>query len=156
MTTRETTARGARRGPAVLAVALVLGCAVQAGCGSAAGSPGPATPSTAADLGRVTTTPDGVQEVTLQTQDDYVFTPDRFTVAPGKVRLTVRNVATQLTHNLRFTPVKGPAPITAEIPLLAPGQEMTIDFEVSAPGDYQFECSFHTQLNQFGVMTVRR
>ena len=34
--------------------------------------------------GTVTGAADGVQEITLQTQDDYVFTPSRFTVAPGK------------------------------------------------------------------------
>jgi plastocyanin len=129
-----------------------------AGCGSAAGSPPPAAPTTSAEgLGTVTTAPDGVQEVTLQTQDDYVFTPDHFTVAPGKVRLTVTNVATQLTHNFRFTPdqAEGPPQIEAEIPLLAPGDSQAIEFTVAQPGEYPFECSFHTQLNQIGVMTVR-
>ena len=57
----------------------------------------------------MTVAADGVQEITLQTQDDYVFTPDHFTVAPGKVRLTVTNVAKQTTHNFDFTPGKGPA-----------------------------------------------
>ena len=144
----------------LLAAGLVLACAllagtVLAGCSSAAGSAPAAATTSAEGLGEVTRGPDGVQEVTLQTQDDYVFTPDRFTVAPGRVRLTVRNVATQMTHNFRFAPGEGPAPISAEIPLLTAGQETTIDFEVSAPGDYRFECSFHTQLKQFGVMTVR-
>jgi plastocyanin len=140
----------------VLAAALLLVAPLLAGCGPAAGSP--ATPSSQAateGVGTVTTAPDGVQEVTLQTQDDYVFTPDRFTVAPGKVRLTVVNAATQLTHNFRFTPGKGPAAIQPEIPLLPSGDRKTIEFTVQEPGDYQFECSFHTQLNQFGVMTVR-
>jgi plastocyanin len=142
---------GKKVGVVTVSVALVL-----AGCSSASGSTPPAAPSTSvAGLGRVTTTPDGVQEVTLQTQDDYVFTPDHFTVAPGKVRLTVVNVATQLTHNFRFTPDDGPAPIQAEIPLLAPGDRRTIEFTVQQPGDYGYECSFHTQLKQFGVMTVR-
>ena len=137
-----------------LAAALLLVAALLAGCGPAAGSP--AAPSSQAEgVGTVTTAPDGVQEVTLQTQDDYVFTPDRFTVAPGKVRLTVVNAATQLTHNFRFTPGKGPAAIRPEIPLLPSGDRKTIEFTVQEPGDYQFECSFHTQLNQFGVMTVR-
>jgi plastocyanin len=102
----------------------------------------------------VTTGAEGVQEITLHTQDDYAFTPDHFTVAPGKVRLTVKNVAKQTTHNFRFTPGGGPAQIDPEISLLAPGQKETIDFEVSAPGAYRFECSFHTQLGQVGTMTV--
>ena len=103
----------------------------------------------------MTVAPDGVQEITLQTQDDYVFTPDHFTVAPGKVRLTVTNVAKQTTHNFDFTPDAGPAPSTPSIPLLAPGEKKTIDFDVETPGDYPFQCSFHVQLGQVGTMTVR-
>ena len=106
-------------------------------------------------VGEVTTGTDGVQEITLQVQDDYVFTPDHFTVAPGKVRLTVVNVAKQATHNFDFTPDAGPAPIDASIPLLAPGERKTIDFDVATPGDYPFQCSFHVQLGQVGTMTVR-
>jgi plastocyanin len=145
------------RWPGRALLAAALACAVLTGCGSAAGSgPPPASPTPSVEgLGTVTTAPDGVQEVTLQTQDDYVFTPDHFTVAPGRVRLTVVNVATQMTHNFRFTPDDGPAPIEEEIPLLAPGDEQTIEFTVDRPGDYGFECTFHTQLEQFGVMTVR-
>ncbi|MGY1689305.1 plastocyanin/azurin family copper-binding protein [Geodermatophilus sp. SYSU D01105] len=135
----------------MVAAAVVL----LAGCGGGEDG-GAAAPSSSAGpaVGTVTTAPDGVQEVTLQTQDDYVFTPDRFTVAPGPVRLTVVNVAEQLTHNFRFTPGAGPAAIEPEIPLLAPGESRTIEFTVSAPGDYGFECSFHTQLGQVGTMTV--
>jgi plastocyanin len=132
---------------------LVLAAGVLTGCGGA-GSAATATSSANPDLGKVTTDADGVQEVTLQTQDDYVFSPDTFTVAPGMVRLTVTNVAKQLTHNFRFTPGEGPEPISAEIPLLAPGDSTTIEFTVTAPGEHPFECSFHTQLGQTGTMTV--
>jgi plastocyanin len=133
---------------------MVLLSGVLAGCGGDSGG-SPAAPTTAAGVGEVTTGADGVQEITLQTQDDYVFTPDHFTVDPGEVRLTVVNVAEQLTHNFTFTPDTGPQPIDAGISLLAPGQEMTIDFTAEAPGDYPFECSFHVQLGQVGTMTVR-
>jgi len=146
---------GRARRIGALVVGVVLAGGVHAGCGG--GSSGAAATSSSsadADLGRVTTDADGVQVVTLQTQDDYVFTPDHFTVAPGKVRLTVDNVATQLTHNFRFTPGKGPDEISADIPLLAPGDSKTIEFTVTAPGDYAFECSFHVQLGQVGTMTV--
>jgi plastocyanin len=71
------------------------------------------------------------------------------------VRLTVVNVADQMTHNFVFTEGGGPEEIGAGISLLAPGQEMTIDFTVEAPGDHAFECSFHVQLGQVGTMTVR-
>lgn len=140
-----------RRGRALLAGA-VLVATVLTGCGG--GTAEQAAPSSGPAPGTVTTAPDGVQEVTLQTQDDYVFTPDHFTVAPGKVRVTVVNAAKQLTHNFTFPSGKGPAPIAEDIPLLAPGEKRTIEFSVEQPGDYQFVCSFHTQLGQVGTMTV--
>ena len=137
-----------------LLLGLLLVLTTLVGCGGESdGSTAAAT--TAGGVGEVTTADDGVQEITLQTQDDYVFTPDSFTVDPGQVRLTVVNVADQLTHNLRFTPDEGPEAIPEDIPLLAPGEEKTIEFTVTAPGDHPFECSFHTQLGQVGTMTVR-
>jgi plastocyanin len=138
------------RRTAVVTAAMVL----LVGCGGESDEL-PAASSTAEGVGEVTTADDGVQEITLQTQDDYVFTPDRFTVDPGRVRLTVVNVAEQLTHNFRFTPDEGPEAMSEDIPLLAPGEEKTIEFTVTAPGDHPFECSFHTQLRQVGTMTVR-
>ena len=92
-----------------LVVGMVLAAGLLAGCGgSSSASPGVAQRSAPSSLGRVTTGADGVQQVTLQTEDDYVFTPDHFTVAPGKVRLTVENVAKQLTHDFTFSADGGP------------------------------------------------
>jgi plastocyanin len=137
-----------------LVVGMVLAAGVLAGCGGS--SSGAAAQSSApSNLGKVTTGPGGVQQVTLQTQDDYVFTPDHFTVAPGTVKLTVKNVATEMTHNFVFSAGGGPAAISAQIPILAPGQQQTIQFTVQTPGKYRFECSFHVQLGQVGTMTVR-
>ena len=143
---------------ATAVVGMVLAGGLLAGCGGSSDSSpsGAAARSSApSSLGKVTAGPDGVQQVTLQTEDDYVFTPDHFTVAPGKVRLTVHNVAKQLTHNFTFTADGGPEPISEKIPILAPGQQQTIEFTVQQPGDYRFECSFHVQLGQVGTMTVR-
>jgi plastocyanin len=146
---------GVRRIGALM-VGTVLAAGALAGCGGGGGGQATATaPSTAnSSLGKVTTGPGGVQEVTLQTQDDYVFTPTSFTVKPGAVRLTVTNVGRQLSHNFRFTPGRGPAPIGAQILLLVSGQKQTISFTVTTPGSYQFECSFHADLGQLGTMTV--
>jgi plastocyanin len=142
-----------RRGGELLLGLLVLPV-VLGGCGSEPAAP-KAQATAGPGVGTVSKDADGVQEITLQTQDDYVFTPDTFTVEPGSVRLTVVNVAAEMTHNFRFTPDEGPAPIGEEIDLLAPGQEVTIEFEVAEPGDYPFECSFHVQFDQVGTMTVR-
>ncbi|MGY1812702.1 cupredoxin domain-containing protein [Blastococcus sp. SYSU D00820] len=145
-----------RRGAALLAGCLLAG-GVLAGCGEDADQVGGDTGAQASadpSLGTVTTDAEGVQEVTIETPDDYVFVPDSFTVAPGRVRLTVRNVAEQMTHNFRFTPGQGPEEIPEQIPVLSPGESQTIEFEVTATGDHPFECSFHVQLQQVGTMTV--
>ncbi|MGK5110547.1 MULTISPECIES: plastocyanin/azurin family copper-binding protein [unclassified Geodermatophilus] len=140
-----------RRGGALVAAVVLAG--VLAGCGEEA-APASAAPEGTAP-GTVTTAADGVQEVTLRTQDDYVFVPATFTVAPGRVRLTVENAAEQMVHNLRFRPEALPQPIAEEIPLLQPGESRTIEFDVGAPGDYLFDCTFHLQLGQTGTMTVQ-
>ena len=128
-------------------VALLVGC----------GGEEPAPPATEArpGVGEVTTGADGVQEITLQTQDDYLFLPDSFTVDPGTVRLTVTNVGEEMVHNFRFMPGEGPEDIGAQIDLLAAGEEETIEFEVTQPCEHPFECTFHVQLDQVGTMTVR-
>ena len=141
--------------PATKLVVTVASTVLLAGCGGGSPAAKGAAQATSAGVGTVTVAPDGVQQVTLQTQDDYVFTPDHFTVAPGKVRLTVVNVAKQATHNFAFTPDAGPARIDAGISLLTPGDRKTIDFDVVTPGDYPFQCSFHVQLGQVGTMTVK-
>ena len=140
----------ARRTVPVIALLSVTG--LLAGCSSepAAAPPTEARPG----VGEVTTGADGVQEITVQTQDDYVFTPDSFTVQPGQVRLTLINVGKQMVHNLRFTPETGPTAIDEQIDILPAGEEATIEFEVTDPGEYPFECSFHVQLDQVGTMTV--
>lgn len=143
---------GPRRKAVWVAAGVAAALVLLTGCGGAE-TEAVAAPTTSAGVGVVTTAADGVQEITLQTQDDYTFVPDTFTVAPGTVRLTVVNVAEQMTHNLEFDG-DGPEPIEAGIDFLGPGQEETIEFEVTAPGDHPFTCTFHAQLGQTGVMTV--
>ena len=134
---------------------LLLAGAVLCGCGTGEPALPEATRTADGEVGTVTTAEDGVQEVVLETGDDYVFTPATFTVAPGPVRVTVRNTAAQLTHNFVFTPDAGPSAITESIPFLGPGDTDTVEFTVEAPGDYPFECSFHAALGQVGTMTVQ-
>jgi plastocyanin len=140
----------ARRTVPVIALLSVTGLLV--GCTSERAVPPPT--EARSGVGEVTTGADGVQEITLQTQDDYVFTPDSFTVQPGRVRLTLINVGKEMVHNFRFTPDTGPTAIDEQIDILPAGEEETIEFEVTDPGEYPFECSFHVQLDQVGTMTV--
>lgn len=139
-------------------VALAAALVLLPGCGGGGAGDGAAPQASEAPVpegvGEVTIAEDGVQEVTVQTQDDYVFTPDTFTVAPGPVRLTVVNVGEDMPHNLEFTDAELPEPIDAGISMLAAGEEETIEFEVSTPGEYPFACTFHLQLGQVGTMTV--
>jgi plastocyanin len=138
-----------RRIAGIAAVAVLL-----AGCGGGEPEETAAAP-TRAGVGEVTTASDGVQEITVQTQDDYVFVPDSFTVDPGPVRLTLINVGEEMPHNLEFPAGKGPEEIDAGISIVPAGEEKTIEFTVTAPGDHPFECSLHVQLGQVGTMTVR-
>lgn len=129
-----------------------LSAVVLAGCGEDEGGSGSSPEADAA--GTVVVGPDGTQEITVVVGDDFVFLPDAFRVAPGRVRLTLTSEARDLVHNIRFTPGAGPVAIEEEIPILNPGESDTIEFAVDQHGDYQYECSFHVALGQIGTMTV--
>jgi plastocyanin len=138
-----------------LAAVLTALVVLLAGCGGGGAPQKDAEASKVPGLGVVKTGADGVQEITLETPDDYVFIPKAFTVDPGRVRVTVVSVAKAMTHNFMFTPGAGPEEIPEGISLLAPGDTKTVEFTVAVPGDHPFECSFHAQLGQVGTMTVR-
>lgn len=118
-----------------------------AGCG---GSDVPQQ-AQAPQSGSVVVTPDadGVQAVTLVTQDNFRFVPAEFTVGPGRVRVTVDNPSGTV-HSLQYDE-GGPV---EEIPVVRPGESESIDFTVSTPGEYEFICTFHIQFNQRGTMIV--
>ncbi|MBJ7450891.1 MAG: cupredoxin domain-containing protein [Blastococcus sp.] len=136
----------------LLSTVSAAGTAALAACGGG-GSDDPGDPG-GPTTGKVTTGPDGAQEITVRVQDDYVFAPTAFTVAPGRVRITLTSDAQEMTHNILFTPGGGPVDIDEGIPVLPPGETDTVEFSVEQPGDYQYECSFHVRLGQIGTMTV--
>lgn len=131
----------ARLATAVLVAVLITGCGVN----------NPPSQADAPQSGDVTVSvgADGVQAVTLVTQDNFRFIPARFTVEPGHVRLTVENPSGTV-HNLRFDE-GGPE---EEIPVVRSEESATIEFTVSTPGEYEFVCTFHEQLGQRGTMIV--
>lgn len=136
------------------ALALGFSTPLLGACGGAENRSGSAAAGRTTRSAAVSTADDGRQVVQLTVGDDYVFVPDAFTVAPGAVRVTLTNEAAQLTHNFVFSTGMGPEAITEGIPYLAPGDQLSVDFEVTAVGDYRFECSFHVALGQIGTMTV--
>lgn len=125
--------------------------AMSGGCGA---SPEPTESDPTAVTGAVAVGSDGVQAITLVSGDDYRFVPAEFTVTPGRVRVTLDNVATQLTHSLEYPPGRSPSDIGESIPVVAPTEVDTIEFSVSTPGEYAFICSFHERQGHTGVMTV--
>ncbi len=125
----------------------VLAAMLIAGCGDTP-APQAAEVPPAGDLA-VTPGADGVQAVTLMTQDNFRFIPARFTVAPGPVRLTLSNPSGTV-HNLRF----GEGGLEEEIPVVRSAESQTIGFTVSTPGEYEFVCTFHEQFDQRGTMVV--
>jgi plastocyanin len=144
-------------GRSVLAVGLtgLIGLTLSAcGTGDATIEQAGTRPLAVAAPGTVAMDADGVQELTVQVDDDYEFAPAVVTVAPGQVRLTVHSIADDLTHGFRFTRDANPQEISEEISLVGPGQTRTVEFQVNEPGDYQFECSFHIGMGHIGVMTV--
>lgn len=133
------------------ALLVMLSTAVIGGCGGTPSAPEPG-PSSAS--GEVTLGADGVQSITLVSDDDYRFVPAEFTVTPGQVRVTLDNTATQLTHSLEFPAGVSPEDVGESIPVVAPTEVETIEFSVSTPGEYAFICSFHVPQGHTGVMTV--
>ena len=136
------------------AAVVLLSAILAAGSGGCDGSPEPAEPEPSDVTGEVSLGSDGVQAITLVTGDDYRFVPAEFTVAPGQVRVTLDNTATQLTHSLEFPTGDSPDDIGESIPVVAPTEVDTIEFSVSTPGEYAFICSFHEPQGHTGVMTV--
>lgn len=130
-----------------LAAVALLG----AGCGGSAVSQRADAPQS----GSVTVTPgpDGVQAVTLVTQDNFRFIPAEFTVVPGRVRVTLDNPS-GTTHNLRFDDANPGGGPEEEIPVVRPDTTESVDFTVSQPGEYAFVCTFHAQFDQRGTMIV--
>jgi len=129
-------------------LAAVLAAGLLTGCG-AADAPQAARAPQSGDI-TVTPGPDGVQAVTLVTQDNFRYIPARFTVIPGPVSLTLENPSGTV-HDLRFDE-GGPE---EEIPVVRSRESQTIQFTVSTPGEYEFICTFHDQLGQRGTMVVR-
>jgi plastocyanin len=92
---------------------------------------------------------DGLQQVTVEADDKYRFTPDTITVHPGLVKITLVNSGRGAPHNLSVTGF--PADF---VPLAAGGASTTATFTAPAPGRYQFVCTIHVAQGQTGTLVV--
>lgn len=91
----------------------------------------------------------GVQQITIDTGDDYRFHPSTITVHPGKVEIILRHTGTGAPHDWQVTDV--PADF---VPLTPAGHTRMATFIAPAPGTYEFVCTIHVQQGQRGTLIV--
>jgi plastocyanin len=94
-------------------------------------------------------TVNGVQQITIDTGDDYRFHPSTITVHPGKVEVILHHTGTGAPHDFQVTNFPGDF-----VPLTAGGQTSMATFVAPAPGRYQFVCTIHLAQGQTGTMIV--
>ena len=94
-------------------------------------------------------TVNGVQQITIETGDDYRFHPSTIYVHPGKVEVILHHTGTGAPHNFEVT--NFPADF---VPLTAGGQTREATFVAPSPGRYEFECTIHVAQGQTGTMIV--
>jgi plastocyanin len=132
--------------PTALLGALLLGCALLAGCGSSElKRPPPRGPTETT----VRPGPDGVQRVEVDVGDDYRFTPSTIDVQVGRIRLSLHHVGQGAPHTLYGAGVPG-----MRVGLVRPGETQTVQFTASQPGRFRFVCTIHEAQGQTGTLVV--
>jgi plastocyanin len=91
---------------------------------------------------------DGVQQVVIDTTDDFRFKPDVVLAHPGKLRITVTNPSV--------------FPVDLAIPALGvhsttifAGDSAVVAVDLPASGDFPFVCTFHEHDGMTGSLVVR-
>jgi len=92
---------------------------------------------------------DGLQQVTITTDQSYRFSPSTITVHPGKVRIVLRHTGSGAPHDWQL--LNFPADY---VPLVTPGQQKSVEFTAPAPGKYTFVCTIHVAQGQTGTLIV--
>ena len=92
---------------------------------------------------------DGVQQVTVTSDQSYRFDPSTITVHPGQVRIVLRHTGTGAPHNWSLVGFPD-----AFAPLVSPGQQSSTEFTAPAPGKYTFVCTIHVAQGQTGTLIV--
>ena len=91
----------------------------------------------------------GVQQVTISTDQYYRFSPSTITVRPGKVQITLTHLGTGAPHDWSLTGFPDDS-----VPLVTPGQTKSVEFTAPAPGKYTFVCTIHVAQGQTGTLIV--
>jgi plastocyanin len=94
--------------------------------------------------------PDGIQEVTIKTTNDFRFDPPTVTAHTGKVKVTLVDVGSY-PHNLAVAAMH----FTSDTVTGGPGQNMTtFTMTFAKPGTYPFECTFHSSAGMRGTFLI--
>jgi plastocyanin len=129
-----------RRALHLLAATVALP-ALTAACG------GSSTPSGGA---KVTKAPGGVQQLNIDTTDDFRFVPADFHAHVGKLRIVLTSHGSY-PHNLSFPGLH----TTSKTVSGNPGQQTaTIVVTLAHGGSYDFVCTFHSSAGMKGHITV--
>jgi plastocyanin len=91
----------------------------------------------------------GVQQITITTDQSYRFSPSTITVHPGKVQIVLRHLGTGAPHDWQLMGFPDDY-----VPLVTPGQQKSIEFTAPAPGKYTFICTIHVAQGQTGTLIV--
>jgi plastocyanin len=136
------------RTAAVLALALLAGCASWGPEGGPAGIGRATAPSPAkSDAPAVAATPgpDGVQRITVSLTDDLRFVPDRVSAKPGVIEFRLQNVGVT-PHTMTVA--------TAPAGTVNGGRTAVLRVRVTRPGAYPFPCAYHAESGMRGVLEV--
>lgn len=131
-----------RRLAAVAAAGAVL---ASAGCGFVgqhdASTHGPDTTGTAK------TGAGGVQTITVTGDERMRFTPNVIKAHTGKLRITLKTTG-QTPHDLQIDKFH------ATTGMVMKGRSASVEVEISAPGRYDFVCTYHVKQGMTGVIEV--
>ena len=131
-----------RRWPLVLVAAVPL---LATACGGSAGN----APSGPAQVS-ATKGADGVQEVTIDTADNFRFVPAVVQAHVGELRIVLTDHGSY-PHNISFPAMHA----TSKTVSGSPGrQQTTFTMQLTHPGNYDFVCTFHSSAGMKGRITV--
>ena len=90
---------------------------------------------------------DGVQQVVIDAVEGEHFRPDVVYAHLGKLRITITNVS-QLPHDLVIPT------LSVSSSTIFAGDSATVTIDLTKPGNYPFECTFHQHQGMDGELIV--
>jgi deferrochelatase/peroxidase EfeB/plastocyanin len=104
--------------------------------------------------GRAVLGADGTQRITVTADDTLRYHPSVIEMAPGTIEIAFVNSGS-LPHTLSESGVPLPDEPFAGVPQLAGGARTTMSLKLIRPGDYPFQCGYHSAEGMYAVIRVR-